>query len=407
MKRAEAGSANITHDPRRAATSSADHRVSRFWTNTSDAGTGLDVSIIIPTRNETENVGAMLSAIDALARSLDIEVIFVDDSDDDTTRVIESEAKERPFSVSYIHRPKTARNGGLGGAVVAGMRRAQAEWACVIDADLQHPPHVIPDLVHAGLEQSTDIVVATRYEDDGSVGEFDWHRVLISRVTGLAARLFFPRALSGVSDPMSGFFAVRLAAIDIDSLRPQGFKILLEILARSDRLRVAEVGYTFGERHAGDSNAGLDEGFRFLQLLWTLRTSTTNSGRFAGFAAVGLSGFFVNLLFVALFTEIGGIHYLISALLATQVSTSWNYVLTDSFVFAERATNGWLRGLLRFAIINNAAFLARGPMIVLLTAGLGFHYLTSTFVSLAALTFLRFLLAKNWIWKAPKREVSL
>jgi dolichol-phosphate mannosyltransferase len=367
------------------------------WSNSAAAATPA-VSVIVPTRNEAPNVAPLLGRLSSVAAEQTIEVIFVDDSDDDTPARVQVEAGPLPFGVTCLHRKRDSRAGGLGGAVVAGLRAARGEWACVMDGDLQHPPEVLGPMVVAGGAARADVVVGTRYANGGSVGDFGATRELVSRLSSLAARTLFPRKLRGVSDPMSGLFAVRPAALDLETFRPQGFKILMEILVRSEELRVTEVAYSFGARHAGESHASIREGGRFLRLLCDLRLSSGRQARFAGFAVVGLTGFAVNLGVTAALTEWTGTPYLLSAFLATQASTTWNFALTEAFVFGDRRSRGLVRRFLSFALLNEGAFALRGPMIYALTAGLGLHYLASTFASLVGLTVARFAVSDRWIW---------
>lgn len=371
-----------------------------FWRN--HTAVMPHVSVIVPTRNEAVNVRPLLRAFEEIAAGLPLELIFVDDSDDETPREVQQAGENAPFSVACLHRRGAGRTGGLGGAVIEGMRLARAEWVCVIDGDLQHPPATVPLMLEAGRREDADVVVATRYRDGGSVGSFSLRRRMVSRGSSLFARILFPRKLQNVSDPMSGFFAVRRDAINLAEFRPQGFKILLEILVRTPNLKVAEVGFEFGERHAGDSNANLSEGARFLRLLWQLRLDSAAHLTFAAFLAVGLSGVGVNLGATAFFTEVLGVNYIASNLLATQVSSSWNFALLESLVFAGRGPGGRLKRFLRFDAVNSAAFLIRGPLIFALTEVAGIHYLISSATSLAALTLGRFGLAGSWIWNKDR-----
>ncbi len=150
-----------------------------------------------------------------------------------------------------IHRRPADRAGGLGGAVVAGIRAARAPFVCVMDADLQHPPELLEDMYSEAMETGSDVVVASRFCRGGDKGTFSRMRTALSRVSTRAAMLLFPTRLWHVSDPMSGCFIVRREAVDLDCLRPRGFKILLEILVRTPGLRVSEVPFGFGERNAG------------------------------------------------------------------------------------------------------------------------------------------------------------
>jgi glycosyltransferase involved in cell wall biosynthesis len=234
------------------------------------------LSVIVPTRNEAENIEALLERVADALRGIPAEVIFVDDSDDATPEVIDavvrSRAHARELVVSLLHRPIGTRDGGLGGAVVAGLRLARSPWVCVMDGDLQHPPEVITDMLEAAESEDATLVVASRYREGGeAAGLAGSTRTVLSIAASAAAKATFPRVLRSVTDPMSGFFLVRRDAVDPNSLRPQGFKILMEIAVRTPSLRVAEVPYTFADRHAGESKANSREGLSYLRHLGRLR----------------------------------------------------------------------------------------------------------------------------------------
>jgi dolichol-phosphate mannosyltransferase len=241
------------------------------------------ISLVIPTFNESGNIEELLARLTAaLPAQAPCEVIFVDDSNDDTPAVITEAARHSRLAVSVHHRPSPV--GGLGGAVALGLRQASAPWIVVMDADLQHPPTLVPDLVAAGQQAGADLVVATRYAGGGSRAGLDggFRRFASGGSTALA-KTAFPRRLRHVSDPMSGFFAVRATSLDPDVLRPLGYKILLELIVRCRLRRVTEVPYQFQDRFAGESKANFGEGLRFLRHLVMLRVSTVSSalGRLA------------------------------------------------------------------------------------------------------------------------------
>ncbi len=229
------------------------------------------VSLIVPTRNEAENISELLVRLDRLPAGVLGEVIFVDDSDDDTPATVAYLAGSVDFAVDVVHREPGHREGGLSGAVLEGFRRARGGWLAVMDADLQHPPEVLADLFAAAESQSADIVCATRNVNGAGRDGLGAARDVISKSFTTFARRAFPRRLRGVSDPMSGFFLVRHSAVEVERLRPTGFKILLEILVRTPGLRRAEVGYEFAARHAGDSKASLRQGVVYLRHLARLR----------------------------------------------------------------------------------------------------------------------------------------
>jgi dolichol-phosphate mannosyltransferase len=229
------------------------------------------VSLIVPTRNEAGNISELLVRLGRLPAGVLGEVLFVDDSDDDTPATIAYLGPSVDFPVDVVHREAGHREGGLSGAVLEGFRRARGDWLAVMDADLQHPPEVLADLYATARSDGADIVCATRNGHGGNRDGLGAARDLISRSFTAFARRAFPRRLRGVSDPMSGFFLVRRSAIDPGGLRPTGFKILLEILVRTPGLHRAEVAYEFAPRHAGDSKASLREGVIYLRHLARLR----------------------------------------------------------------------------------------------------------------------------------------
>jgi rhamnosyl/mannosyltransferase len=225
------------------------------------------VSVVIPTFNEAGNVGELLRRL-AEALPAGAEVVVVDDSTDDTAALARSAAPFLPFALTVVHRDEPT--GGLGGAVVAGLRLARAEWAVVMDGDLQHPPAVVADLLAAA--PGHDAVVATRYAagGDGS-GLGSPYRHAVSRGSKVLAARLLGGAVARLSDPLSGFFAVRRAALDLDAVDPIGYKILLELVVRSGLERIAEVPFTFAARHAETSKSTAREGLRFLRHLRVLR----------------------------------------------------------------------------------------------------------------------------------------
>jgi dolichol-phosphate mannosyltransferase len=364
-------------------------------------------SIIIPTRNEAGNIPQLLKRLDPVVRPYASEIIFVDDSEDATPDVIASLGSDFVRPVRLIHRRGAQRTGGLGGAVLEGMRSARGMWVVVMDGDLQHPPEVIPQMLGTAIEQRLDLVIANRYCEGGSAGSFSPIRLLTSRGSTWAAKAMFPHRLRRVDDPMTGFFMIRRDVLDLNALRPNGFKILLEIVARTPSLHIGSVPFTFGERLAGESKASLREGLHFLSLLCTLRFGN-NFARFLQFGLVGVSGLLVNTLLLAFLTEAMGIFYMMSLILATQGSTLWNFLLSEHVVFGDKHRHeGEMRRAGSFFAMNNVALLARGPMVFGLTSLLGFNYLVSNVLSMAVLLVARYALADSIIWKNSPNDPPL
>ncbi len=157
---------------------------------------------------------------------------------DETPQLVKSAAPHFPsLNVRLIHRTPDQQVDGLGGAVVTGLKVARSEYACIMDGDLQHPPELVPELLKNAIDKNVDLVVATRRNDSSKVTGLNAVRNLISLGLDRIARIFFPRSLHGVSDPLTGFFLLRVKAIDIETLHPNGFKILMEILVRNPNFK--------------------------------------------------------------------------------------------------------------------------------------------------------------------------
>ncbi|MDX6540108.1 MAG: hypothetical protein QOI71_1718 [Gaiellales bacterium] len=362
-----------------------------------------EITIVAPTRNEEAVIGAFIDSLDRELAGIHAELVVVDDSDDGTPDVVYERGPNAQIDVAIIHREPGERDGGLGGAVVAGIAAARAPWVCVMDADLQHPPSTFAHLRAQAEATRSDLVVASRFRSGGSVAGLSAVRTLISTLLVMLARLAFPRRLRDISDPLTGFFLVRRDALDLAALRPNGFKILLEILVRTPKLAVSEVAFQFGVRPAGESKASVREVVRYLALVWRLRIGTVGV-RFGRFGLVGVSGIAINSLALALFRGSLGFSVLAAALLATQCSSLWNFALVERFVFRGSGTGRSLVGrATAFFAVNNLALLVRGPMILAFTGFFGLHYLIANFASICALTIARFALADRWIWGGARK----
>ncbi|MER7463846.1 glycosyltransferase family 2 protein [Streptomyces sp. NPDC097981] len=367
------------------------------------------VTLIIPTFNEAGNIGELLSRLaGSLPAGLACEVLFVDDSTDDTPAVIEKAALDLPFPVSVLHRENPV--GGLGGAVVDGIRatgegRPGTDWIVVMDADLQHPPHLVPELVGEGERTGADLVVASRYLPGGSrAGLAGNYRIAVSRgATGLAKGLF-PRALRGISDPMSGFFALRRSAVTADALKPLGYKILLELAVRCRPAKVAEIPFVFQDRHSGESKSGAREGMRFLAHLAALR-SATPLARMLGFGLIGLSGFVPNLAALWLLTQ-AGMHYLPAEIAANQAGVLWNFLLIETLLFRDRRHRHWADRVGRFVLLANADLLLRIPLIALFVARFGMQVLPATALALVTTFVLRFAATEALVYLPRKARTA-
>jgi len=209
--------------------------------------TELFISIVIPTLDERESVKRLVPKLEAVAKTLPVgsfECIFVDDDSKDGTQQAILDMRAGSAMPIFLVERKVR---GLATAVIEGFRHARGSIVGVIDADLSHPPELIPKML--GMLEGADIVVGSRHLPGGGVEEWPAHRRFFSRAASLCTLLLAPR----VTDPMSGYFFLRKEAIQGVTLSPVGYKILLEILVKGRYSKVAEVPYIFRNRDFGKS----------------------------------------------------------------------------------------------------------------------------------------------------------
>lgn len=334
-------------------------------------------------------------------------MLYVDDSRDDTPeRVREAAATARHVDVRVIHRERPV--GGLSGAVTTGLAAARGEVVVVMDADLQHPPESVPLLLETLVGQGVDVVVASRYVPGGSCAGLDGvGRTLVSRSSTALARALSPHRLAGCTDPMTGFFAVRAAAVDLGALRPSGFKILLELLALH-RLSVAEVPLVFGERLVGDSKASAGRGAEYLAQLVRLRWGSLGGRhgaglrRLVGFGAIGALGTVANLVIFAGLLSLS-VNYVVASLVAAELTIAGNFALQEATVFrslAAESAMGLGRRAAGWALVNNAELGVRTLALVALVSGLGAAEVPAQAGLIAVAFVARYAISRRFLYRA-------
>ncbi|WP_308291596.1 glycosyltransferase [Microbacterium sp. G2-8] len=358
----------------------------------------VDLTVIVPTFNEAGNVEELVRRVTASVGAHRAEILFVDDSSDGTELEVARVALTAMLPVRVIHRD--VPEGGLGGAVLLGMREARADTCVVMDGDLQHPPEKIPEIVERLHQGDVQIVVASRYVGSGtSAGLADATRRMISRGSNLVTRAMFPVRLRRVTDPMTGFFGIDRSRLDLETLRPRGFKILLEIIVRTP-LRVAEVPFDFADRFAGASKASLRQGVWFLQQLTMLRF-----GKMSAYALIGAVGAVANVAIVWALTALG-MGYLWAAIVAAEVTIVGNFLLAEHFVFRDlrgQARAFWRRFAISFTF-NNVESAVRIPIMAVMVERLGMASPVATAITLAVAFLVRFTFHSLVVY-APRNDV--
>lgn len=360
------------------------------------------LSVILPTYNERANVDRLVERIEHALAGVPHELIFVDDSTDGTDLAIEEQARRRPH-IALVHRDGCR---GLASAAVEGIRRARGGVVCILDADLQHPPEVVPLLVEALEHTGADVAVASRAIPGGGYGAFSWPRRAASRVAALVAQALLSRARL-VSDPMSGFFAVRREVVRDATLRPLGYKILLEILVRGRLTQVCEVPYQFRTRGAGESKLSLRQQWEYVLHLLRLITAVPDDLRFVRFCLVGASGALVNMS-ILWWLRSHGISLLTAGVTATAAATTWNFFLNDAVTWRQHRSRSMgvkAARYLRYCVVTAAASLMQIALLLLLTAA-GLPYLIANLCGIGAAAVWNYRTNGRWTWKAAEPPVT-
>ncbi|MET1101949.1 MAG: glycosyltransferase family 2 protein [Pyrodictiaceae archaeon] len=290
-----------------------------------------EITVIVPTYNERENIPILLRKVrDSLSKCCSYEIIIVDDDSPDGTGVYAEELSKREYPELYVIIRKGER--GLASAIIEGARNACGRYIVVMDADLQHPPEVIPRMYEAAKRLGADLVVASRYVAGGGVEGWSRIRLLMSKGASFLAHLLVPET-KNVKDVVSGFFLIRRDFLlpRIEQLRPRGYKILLDIIGRLRPNKIIEVPYIFKRRRAGRSKLGLKTLMDYVLHLLEL-----NQWRIVKNAIVGVSGIGVLWFILYLLSDILGLNVLVSYPLAIEASIVNNFIWNDLWVFSSR-----------------------------------------------------------------------
>jgi dolichol-phosphate mannosyltransferase len=229
-------------------------------------GARAKLSVIVPTYNERENIAELIERIEGALREIPFELVIVDDNSPDGTSELATRSGMRYGNVRVMRR---AGRLGLGSAVAYGLEMADGEVIAVMDADLQHPPELLP-LMYQWVERGNSLVVASRYVRGGRATGLSTFRRFVSSCAVKLSHLLLPK-VRGIKDPVSGFFMLRREVVDRVKLNPTGFKVLLEILVEGKYGSVMELPYTFESREKGRSKLDLREVLRYIMLLLDLR----------------------------------------------------------------------------------------------------------------------------------------
>ncbi len=286
------------------------------------------VTVILPTYNEVENIGIIVPAVHEALSNAGIahEILVMDDDSPDGTyeRALEM---GQEFPVRAVRR---TQDRGLSASVVDGFRHARGEVAVVMDADLSHPPDVLPQLVAPILRDEADIVVGSRNVPGGGADNWPWFRRFVSWGASLLARPLTP-----MTDPTSGFMAVRLDVVRNAPIDAIGWKIVLETVVKTGA-RLAEIPIRFRDREHGESKLTARQQLLYLRHLVRLyRYRFPFWTQLALFGAVGALGVLVDMLVLVIGVEAFHLHPAVAVVFAFLAAATFNYLLNWRYTFRK------------------------------------------------------------------------
>jgi len=372
------------------------------------------ISIILPTYNESQNILKMLKSIrENIPKGLSAQTIVVDDNSPDGTGLLVEEhiknfKKIANYTVDVIHRKTKS---GLGSAILNGIQKSTGDTILVMDTDFSHPPQIIPKLIESIKKYQYDIAVASRYIKGGKIQDWSLKRKLMSKFATLIAK----KGLGiDTKDPMSGFFAFKrniIKELNIDAI---GYKFLLEILVKTKGVNIKEIPYTFQDRELGSSKISIKTIFDYYRSVWKLyrygkplekqekRSSVKFLYKAGRFYTVGASGFIVNYLISLLFT--GGISelwYLHANIIGIVASITSNFVLNKAWTFEDRdfSIKKTIPQYGKFAMFSSLGALIQLGMVFYLVDSVDISYPLALVLAVMTAAFGNFVLNKKWTFK--------
>ena len=372
------------------------------------------ISIIIPTYNESENIIKILHSIgEILPKHLPTQAIVVDDnSPDGTGKLVEDYLKNvkkmADYTVEIIHRKAKS---GLGSAILKGIQQAKGDTIVVMDSDFSHPPQIILKLIESIKKYQYDIAVASRYIKGGKIQGWSLKRKFMSKFATLIAK----KGLGiDTLDPMSGFFAFKRSIIKGLNMDAIGYKFLLEILVKTKDVTIKEIPYTFQNRELGSSKLSIKTIFDYYRSVWKLyrygkpleKQEKRSSVRFlykAGrFYTVGASGFIVNYMISLLLT--GGVSdmwYLHANVLGIAASITTNFILNKTWTFGDKdfRVKRTIFQYGKFVMFSSLGALVQLGMVYFLVDSNEVSYPLALILAVMTAAFGNFVLNKKWTFK--------
>jgi dolichol-phosphate mannosyltransferase len=365
----------------------------------------LELSIIVPTFNERENVVPLLQRLRTALNGIVFEVVFVDDdSPDGTAEQVRQIARTAP-RVRIIQR---IGRRGLASAGLEGMLSSGAPYLAIMDADLQHDESVLPIMLEKIRSGKYDLVVGSRNIQGGGMGEFARERVALSQLGRRISKLISKHDLS---DPMSGYFMLTRDFFDevVRHTTGVGFKILLDLVASSPRpVRIVEVPYVFQARRHGESKLDINVGVEYLYLICDKLVGAWLPTRFVVFCLVGLAGVAVHLGALWVLYRRLGSSFSAALIAAIAIAMVGNFALNNMLTYRDRRRRGarLVSGLLLFCAACSIGSLSNYAVAKFLVAK-GIWWPIASLCGLAIASVWNFGATGTLTWGSPQRTARV
>ncbi|WP_293149446.1 MULTISPECIES: glycosyltransferase [unclassified Microcoleus] len=363
-------------------------------------------SLVIPTYNECKNVK---SIVEQLSKLLDgsipgnYELIVVDDNSPDRTwEVAQSLTADYP----QLRVMRREHERGLSTAVIRGWQAARGEVLGVIDADLQHPPETLLQLL-AEIQRGADLAAASRHVAEGGVSDWSVVRRFLSRGAQTVGLIILPGVVGRVSDPMSGYFMVRRSCIAGQTMNPAGYKILIEVLGRGNIRWIGEVGYVFQERKEGESKVTGKQYIEYLRHLFILRFARWPVGKFLRFGIVGFSGVFVNMGVLYVLRNSLHLELTRSLIIAAELAIISNFLWNDLWTFGDISkrqpgNRQRFKRLLKFNTICLMGLILNVLLVNLMFNVFGMNEYLANLIAIVAVTLWNFWINMKLSWRVTE-----
>ncbi len=362
-----------------------------------------DLTVIIPTFKEEANIRNIINEVDEVFKknALNGEILVVDDNSPDHTIAIVNELKKTKENVSLLVRTS---DHGLSQSVADGFLHASSDIFVVIDADLSHPPDLIP-MMYKEIREGSDVVIGSRYMEGGGIRKWPLRRRVISLGATFLGRLLFP----DITDPVSGFFAVRKSVVAQARLKPRGYKILLEVLGKGIWENDKEIPFEFSDREIGASKLKIKTIIEYAQQVVDITLFSFSHHQSAAwrewkkvfkFGLVGLSGIVVNLAVLQVFL-MSGISGYIALFFAIVISILNNFLWNDLWTFRtsrQRSVTSMRRRLGFFYLISAGGAAINYGIAVLFIQVFGMNIFISDLIGILIGFIWNFLINRRLTW---------